>query len=325
MSDNKIGVIVPVYKTEKYIAECIESILEQTYTNFRLILVDDGTPDEAGKICDEYAKKDRRITVIHQDNAGVTRARARGVEVADDCEWITFVDSDDKISQTALYSYIKATSIDIDIVLNSTYYTENSSRVGISPFYTIDEKFISIEDYRGKMISTKGGMPWGRMFRKSIITTFAFEIPREIYYGEDAVTNIRIAFNTEKKVAVIDTPLYFYRQENNGVCRNFEYSHEYEDLLKDYILESIPQKEVERYRDEYIWRRVWLWTSQFNQSTKKPRWSNTQFHKSLIKDIKEYDCDISRFNWLLIIYTNPILRLIIISARKGYSFFKKFS
>ena len=86
-----IGVIVPIYKVEKYIAECIESILAQTYTSFRLILVDDGSPDDAGKICDEYAKKDTRITVIHQENAGVTRARARGVEETKDCEFITFL------------------------------------------------------------------------------------------------------------------------------------------------------------------------------------------------------------------------------------------
>ena len=98
---HKNGIIEPVYKVEKYIAECIESILAQTYTNFRLILVDDGTPDNAGKICDEYAKKDYRITVIHQENAGVTRARARGVEEAEDCVYITFVDSDDTISTTA--------------------------------------------------------------------------------------------------------------------------------------------------------------------------------------------------------------------------------
>ena len=85
MSEGLIGVIVPVYKVEKYIAECIGSILAQTYTNFHLILVDDGTPDGVGKICDEYAKKDPRITVIHQQNAGATRARAHGVEEAKDC------------------------------------------------------------------------------------------------------------------------------------------------------------------------------------------------------------------------------------------------
>ena len=78
MTKGLIGVIVPVYKVEKYIAECIESILAQTYTNSRLIIVDDGSPDNSSKICDEYAKKDSRITVIHQENAGVTRAIARG-------------------------------------------------------------------------------------------------------------------------------------------------------------------------------------------------------------------------------------------------------
>ena len=118
MQQELIGVIVPVYKTEKYIAECIESILAQTYTRFRLILVDDGTPDNAGKICDEYKKKDSRITVIHQENAGVTRARARGVEEATDCDWITFVDSDDRIATNYLGDLYNAVSDDIDIVTN---------------------------------------------------------------------------------------------------------------------------------------------------------------------------------------------------------------
>ena len=119
----KISVIVPVYKTEKYVAECIDSILAQTYTNFRLILVDDGTPDRAGAICDEYAAKDERITVIHQENAGVTRARARGVKEAEDSVWVTFVDSDDKLHPNALYEFITHTSDDVDIVLNSTFDT----------------------------------------------------------------------------------------------------------------------------------------------------------------------------------------------------------
>lgn len=119
MTAGLIGVIVPVYKVEKYIAECIESILAQTYTNFRLILVDDGTPDNAGKICDEYAKKDSRITVIHQENAGVTRARARGVEEAKDCEFITFVDGDDNISKEAMGLLMSQIKNNTDIVISA--------------------------------------------------------------------------------------------------------------------------------------------------------------------------------------------------------------
>ena len=120
MQKGLIGVIVPVYKVEEYIAECIESILAQTYTNFRLILVDDGTPDGAGKICDEYAKKDPRITVIHQQNAGATRARAHGVEEAGDCEYIAFVDSDDTIATGYLQHLHNGMNEDVDVVLNES-------------------------------------------------------------------------------------------------------------------------------------------------------------------------------------------------------------
>ena len=118
MAKALIGVIVPVYKVEKYIAECIDSILAQTYTNFRLILVNDGTPDDAGRICNEYAKKDPRIMVIHQENAGATRARERGVDEAADCEFITFVDSDDTIATQYLETLRNAVCDNIDIVAN---------------------------------------------------------------------------------------------------------------------------------------------------------------------------------------------------------------
>ena len=150
-----IGVIVPVYKVEKYIAECIESILAQTYTNFRLILVDDGSPDNAGKICDEYAKKDPRITVIHQENAGVTCARARGVEEAKDCEFITFVDSDDTISTDYLGQLYNTVNDEIDIVINENH----------------TQKFISLEKYIQLLIQGDTSVTLGpvcKLFKKSL-------------------------------------------------------------------------------------------------------------------------------------------------------------
>lgn len=91
-----VSVVVPVYNVEKYIARCIESILSQTYQNLELILVDDGSPDNSGKICDTYAEKDRRILVIHQENAGVSKARNAGIDLAKG-EYLFFVDSDDWI------------------------------------------------------------------------------------------------------------------------------------------------------------------------------------------------------------------------------------
>lgn len=109
-----ISVIVPVYKAEKYLHRCVDSILAQTYTNFELILVDDGSPDNSGAICDEYAVKDSRVRVFHKKNGGVTAARADGVNISKG-EWITFVDADDTIPIEALSTLYKNVDKNIDI------------------------------------------------------------------------------------------------------------------------------------------------------------------------------------------------------------------
>ena len=96
MEKDLISVIVPVYKVEKYLEKCIESIIKQTYTNLQIILVDDGSPDNCGKICDEYAKKDSRIEVIHKINGGLSDARNVGINRANG-RYIGFVDSDDYV------------------------------------------------------------------------------------------------------------------------------------------------------------------------------------------------------------------------------------
>ena len=95
--DELISIIIPVYKVEKYLEKCINSIIGQTYTNLQIILVDDGSPDNSGKICDKYAKEDSRIEVIHKSNGGLSEARNRGIERAKG-KYIGFVDSDDYIN-----------------------------------------------------------------------------------------------------------------------------------------------------------------------------------------------------------------------------------
>ena len=98
-----ISVIVPVYNVEKYLNKCLDSIISQTYTNLEIILIDDGSTDNCGKICDEYASKDKRIKVIHKENAGVSSARNYGIQCATG-DWIMFVDSDDWIEFDAINS-----------------------------------------------------------------------------------------------------------------------------------------------------------------------------------------------------------------------------
>ena len=93
-----ITVIVPVYKAEKYVLRCVDSILAQTFTDFEVLLIDDGSPDRSGEICEEYAQKDARVRVFHKDNAGVSSARNLGLDNAKG-EWVTFVDSDDWVHE----------------------------------------------------------------------------------------------------------------------------------------------------------------------------------------------------------------------------------
>ena len=106
----KLSVVVPVYKVEKYLARCIESILEQSFADFELILVDDGSPDRCPAICDEYAQKDDRIKVIHQTNRGLSSARNAGIECASG-EYIAFIDSDDFISKN-MFSILMQNALD---------------------------------------------------------------------------------------------------------------------------------------------------------------------------------------------------------------------
>ena len=120
MNNPQISIIVPVYNVEKYIRRCVESILAQTYSAFELILVDDGSSDRCGDICDEYAEKDHRIIVIHQENHGVSAARNVGLEIAKG-KYITFCDSDDEIDINYLWSLL-APPDSFDLVVEGFQY-----------------------------------------------------------------------------------------------------------------------------------------------------------------------------------------------------------
>ena len=315
MEQGLIGVVVPVYKVEKYIAECIESILAQTYTNFRLILVDDGSPDNAGKICDEYALKDSRITVIHQENAGVTRARARGVEEAADCEFITFVDGDDTITADALETLQAAIDINTDIIISQPRDYEYP-----------DEISITISDYIHFLISGHklSCAPWGKLFRRELFTEKTFEIPREIINGEDLIMNIKLGLQTRKNVKISHRAIYNYNINENGATKSFRRSLEYETLFHKELLVALSEDYDNKYTHSHITRRLTIWNSCFGYSYNKPLWFNTTYHKQLIDDIKKYNYKTNNIEFLILKHKNAIIRFIVINIKKIKNFIWKF-
>lgn len=118
-----ISIVVPVYKVEDVVAKCIESVIAQTYTDWELILIDDGSPDNSGRICDDYSAKDSRIRVIHQSNSGVSTARNNGIECAQG-DYITFVDSDDYVSTSFLSDFAKDLNADLHVMGMKNIYKD---------------------------------------------------------------------------------------------------------------------------------------------------------------------------------------------------------
>jgi glycosyltransferase involved in cell wall biosynthesis len=172
-----ISVIVPVYNSEDTILACIESILSQSFTDFELIVVDDGSNDDSGKICEEYICKDDRINVIHQTNKGRTEARWTGV-MQSKGDWICFVDSDDTLPIDSLYNLQYAISEETNIILGNGYSLAPESRT-----------VIPMDEFRYMAIRADGniGLPWGSLYRKTIVTHYLFDIPRHIMMGEDYI------------------------------------------------------------------------------------------------------------------------------------------
>ena len=205
----KISVIVPVYKCEQYIHRCVNSILNQTFSDFELILVDDGSPDNCGEICEDYAKKDFRVKVIHQVNGGQAAARNNGVKEAQG-EWLHFVDSDDMIHPKTLEILYK-TAIDNDVKLSmcSAFQGENIPD-DFSKNFDVTANILNMDEenifHLCKNEKYYYWVVWGKLLHKSIFLKYPLTEGR--IYEDNAI--VCKWLHEAKKVAVIPSPLYFY-------------------------------------------------------------------------------------------------------------------
>ena len=163
-----ISVIVPVYKAEPYLRRCVDSILNQTFRDIKLILVDDGSPDNCGVICDEYAQKDVRVHVIHQENGGVSSARNAGLDWAfanDHSSWLAFIDSDDWVCPTYFQRLIEA-SVRHEADISCCHYVEMKVDTIYHPEPGSSEQ-MATEAY-WKHYPSPSVVPWGKIYRKNL-------------------------------------------------------------------------------------------------------------------------------------------------------------
>lgn len=217
----KVSVIVPVYKVEKYLCQCIESVLKQSFTDFELLLVDDGSPDSCGRICDEYAVKDSRIRVFHKENGGVSSARNLGLDNA--CgEWILFVDSDDWIEPWHLASYVGAGDCDM---IFSGYKSVDCLAGNPIEVFKFESIFAETERVRMDAISKlcnydfrSFSSTWSKIFKRSIIESAHLRFKEDICNAEDRIfTTAYLGY--AQNLRILSGSSYNYRLTENSLQR----------------------------------------------------------------------------------------------------------
>ena len=226
----KISIIVPVYKVERYLRQCLDSIISQTYKNLEIILVDDGSPDNCGAICDEYAASDLRVKVIHKQNGGLCAARNDGIARATG-DWIAFVDSDDWCELDYYEQMLGTTdSGKADIIFANGYFIEYSDRckkvyIFAEPFEVCEKdslESLTIKTiFPGRSEEVRYGYPWDKLYRKSFLEKQQLLFDTSQKAWEDCWFNFK-AFNQAKTIVVGSAAGYHYRQTFGSITRGYD-------------------------------------------------------------------------------------------------------
>lgn len=239
-----ISIVVPVYKVEDVISKCIESIIAQTYSDWELILVDDGSPDKSGKICDEYSSKDSRIRVIHQSNSGVSTARNNGIAAAKG-DYITFVDSDDYICPSFLSEFAFDFNADLQVMGMKNIYKNGQTEKTEPACNTI----LNVKETLSTFSNIQFFMsPWAKLFKMNIIKSQRILFPIDICYTEDEIFVKKYLLYTEK-IRMVSASLYCYTHFNENSLASRKYT--YTELLKCLTTDAIEYEKLGNIMGEY--------------------------------------------------------------------------
>ncbi len=284
-----ISIIVPVYNVEKQLHACINSIVNQTYTEWELILINDGSKDNSGKICDQYAQKDSRIRVIHQTTHGVSYTRKVGFE-ASTGEWICFIDSDDTVEK----DYIQTMMM-------------NNNGVNIVHLHMPVNKDITPDEYLSLLLknNTYNG-PVYKLFHRSLISTECFSFPAYITHGEDTLMNISIALKNKKNVRCVNYKGYHYFMLSTGLASSHKSSMNYEEKYYQILEALFTPLQKEKYLKDLVTKRYWrLYELVDYRHQKIDRQSSFWIH--LLNDTKKSNLKLEPYQWCIYYLKNDIL------------------
>ena len=209
MMGEKISVIVPVYNVEAYLERCVESILQQTYTHFELILINDGSTDSSGQICDHLASQYENIKVYHIENAGVSNARNMGIQLATG-SWVTFIDSDDFVTQDYLATLASAVEgVNVGFAIAPLHHIKNGIVTDL-PSHSGKTELCSTEETMKELLMTTrtSFFPVAKLFKRDLLADEKFNT--NYHLAEDALFLTELLLKTRCSCVFIDKPVYYY-------------------------------------------------------------------------------------------------------------------
>ena len=238
MSNISISVLIPAYNVESYLSRCIDSVLSQSFNDFEVILIDDGSSDSTGKICDEYANKDSRIKVFHQKNQGISATRNLCLKYASG-EYIQFVDSDDWIEPDMLESMYKK-AVEQNAVVGCNFIRESSlGPIFVDSYYNEKKKFLL------GILKNGWGVLWKLLIKRSILIVHNIDFPNELDGGEDFVFVVKVV-NYASIIVCVKNYFYHYNELNN---KSFIKNPSYKKAMDQYHATEIVSEFLSNNKD----------------------------------------------------------------------------
>lgn len=276
-----ISVIIPVYKVERYLEKCIESIQKQTFKDLEIILIDDGSPDKCGKICDDFADKDKRIKVIHKTNEGLSIARNTGLQYATG-EYVTFVDSDDYISMTCFEKMITAIKkYQADIVMCGTMCVDEDGKI-LSQDIFEEGKIYKGEKIVDEFVLSLKTAVWNKLFRKKILINSEF--PKNRIHGEDLVFITSFLSPETQLVTIAEKGYYYVKHAGSITTKGFSHKSFDEVYCKDVAYDQLI-KQFPQVKEKAI---IWKFRSRMNV-----------IRKMVVNEYLDKDMYYSYLSWMI--------------------------
>lgn len=326
----KVSVIVPIYKVEKYIHRCINSILKQSYEDLEVILVNDGSPDNCGKIINEYEKKDSRVITIHKENGGLSDARNAGIEIVSG-EYVIFVDSDDWIEKDFIQRLVTTSqSKQADIVQTAFYYAYDDYLLYDNRFYDRDSEIITFSNSELMRELVKNDIvknfAWGKLYKTKLVRDLPFKngvLFEDVFWAHKVMQRV-------ERYVVLHEPLYYYFQRNDSIVATYtvrnldilEGLKERHEFIEKYYPHLLHESLVTIFKASLNHYHLIVVNSQLDKDSKYKNQIETYIrnkHHLLFKAVKE---DKMLNLQLRLFFIKPYLTLIPLAVMKVLRAFK---